>query len=107
MSTTLKKEQAYLQEEAGKLKKAFEAIKKFFSKEFLWVLGVFLLALPLALTLTYLVENYTSKSFQNAILTNLKGNSLFYGAYLFSIAGIYLSRMVSGAIYNLTNTPKA
>tara|TARA_B100000780_G_C20971775_1_gene388023 strand:- start:202 stop:525 length:324 start_codon:yes stop_codon:yes gene_type:complete len=107
MSVTLEKEQAALMKEEGKLKKLFKAIKKLFAKEFLWVLFILLLALPMALTITYVIETYGPKAFLAVINNFLDGKPIFIGAYGVSIAGIYFSRTVIGAIKTLTDKPKS
>ncbi|MBD78267.1 MAG: hypothetical protein CL840_05040 [Crocinitomicaceae bacterium] len=99
--TTLAKEQAALAKGQGKLKKFLAAVKKLFAKEFLWVLAILLLALPMATIFTYLLQKYAPKPIMDDILGYLKGTSLFIAAYAFSIAGIYFTRTVVGAIETL------
>lgn len=106
-SATLAKDKAALAKEEGKLKKLLAAIKKLFAKEFLWVLVVLLLGLPLALTITYVVETYGSEDIINMIKKILEGKPLFIGAYAVSLAGIYFTRTVVGAIKLMANKPKS
>ena len=98
MSGVIAKEQAALTQEAGKLKKLFAAIKKFFAKEFLWVLFVLLFGLPSALIITYVLETYCSEKLLAVINELLQGKPTFVGAYALSLAGIYFTRTVVGAI---------
>lgn len=105
MSSITKKEQAAFKESEAKLFKFLKVVKKFISKEFLWVLFIFILALPLALIIVYGIEKYTSKIVQESIIELLDGNPLFIGSYVFSIGGIYFSRMVVGAIKTLVEKP--
>ena len=107
MSVSLAKEQAALTKDAGKLKGILVSIKKLFAKEFLWVLFILLLALPLALAINYILETYSPEALLTIINNLLEDNSLFAGAYALSIAGIYFTRTVVGAIKTLTEKPKS
>jgi len=107
MSGSLAKEQAALMKDAGKLKKIFAAIKKLLAKEFLWVLFILLLALPLGLALKHILETYCPKKQLEIINKALNKNQLFIAAYGVSIAGIYFTRTVVGAIKTLTEKPKS
>lgn len=106
-SKTLTSQKALLAKEEGKLKKLLVAIKKLFAKEFLWVLLVLLLGLPLALIITYILETYASEQILEMTTKILKDKPLFMGAYLLSLVGIYFTRTVVGAIHLLTNKPKS
>ena len=66
-SATIAKEKAALAQEEGKLKKLIATIKKFFAKEFLWVLFVLLLGLPIGLIITYIIETYGSEKIMEMI----------------------------------------
>ncbi|MBL1232860.1 MAG: hypothetical protein COA31_009080 [Flavobacteriales bacterium] len=106
-SATIAKEKAALAQEEGKLKKLIAAIKKFFAKEFLWVLFVLLLGLPIGLIITYIIETYGSEKIMEMINKLLNGKPLFIGAYAVSLAGIYFTRTVVGAINLMANKPKS
>lgn len=105
MNPELEKEVAAFKEGEGKLKKLFASIKKLISKEFLWVLVVLLLGLPLALILTYLFETHASEEMLVMTKKILEGNPLFIGAYMICLGGIYFTRMVVGAIKTATKKP--
>lgn len=106
-SVTLAKEQAALMEEEGKLLKLFKAVKKILAKEFLLVLFILLLALPLGLVLTYIIETYGGESILNTINQITDEVPLFITAYSICIAGIYFSRTIIGAISTLTDKSKS
>ncbi|KJS05769.1 MAG: hypothetical protein VR77_01515 [Flavobacteriales bacterium BRH_c54] len=106
-SATIAKEKAALAQEEGKLKKLIATIKKFFAKEFLWVLFVLLLGLPIGLIITYIIETYSSEKIMEMINKLLNGKPLFIGAYAVSLAGIYFTRTVVGAINLMANKPKS
>lgn len=106
-SRTLTSQKALFVKEEGKLKKLLVAIKKLFAKEFLWVLLVLLLSLPLALIITYIIETYASEQILRMITEILKDKPLFMGVYLLSLVGIYFARTVVGAINLLTIKPKS
>lgn len=96
MSVTIAKQQAALAKEAGKLKKLAKVVKKFLAKEFLWVLTVVVLAVPLAIILIYLAQKLPEGLVD---LNKLKEDkSMFTVFYLVSIVGIYFTRAVVGAI---------
>ena len=103
MSTPLEKERATLTKEEGKLKKVFAEIKKFFAKEFLWVLFVLLLALPISLIITYVMETYLSEAIKTDIDDLLDGIPPGVVAYAISLAGIYFTRAVVAAIKTVTD----
>jgi hypothetical protein len=103
MSVALAKKKAALIKDEGKLMKLFKVIKKLFAKEFLWILLILLLALPIALIITYVLEAYGPEVFLITINKLLEGKPIFIVAYGVSIAGIYFSRIVLGAIKTLTN----
>jgi len=98
MSGALAKEKAAAAKELGKLKKLLTSIKKFFAKEFLWILFVALTALPIAFLLKYMLEPYTDEEMLIKIKEILKGKSLLTGTYILSVAGIYFTRTIIGAI---------
>lgn len=103
MSTAIAKDQVALMKAEGKLKKFFKAVKKLFAKEFLWVLFIALLALPLALILNYILATYGSDNVLTMVKELLGNNPLFTGAYGICVAGIYFTRTIVGSIKTLTN----
>lgn len=81
-------------------------MKKFFAKEFLWLLLTLVLALPLTfLLLTGMDIVSKERSFvdQEKVFVI----ELFLLAYAVNIGGIYLVRMVIGAIKVLATQPPA
>lgn len=102
MSGVLAKEQAALAKQVGTITKLFLAIKKILAKEFLWILFATVLSLPLALIITYLLKKYAPSTLLDLILQLLPGIPLFIDAFALSIAGIYFTRTVVGAIQTLT-----
>jgi hypothetical protein len=105
MSGILANEKAALAKEGGKLKKIFEAVKKFMAKEFLWVLFVALLALPIAFVITYVLENYVME-LATLVKNYINGKPLILASYILSIAGIYFTRAIVGAINTLAKKPE-
>ncbi len=87
-----------IKEEEGKLKKLLKAIKKLIAGEFLWILFIVIVSIPLALIIHYLAFKYMPGEVINTICEILDGNSLLLGSYALSIAGIYFSRAIVGAI---------
>jgi len=107
MSAMLTADKATLTKGEGKMKKLFASIKKLFAKEFLWMLFILLLGLPLALIASYLTETYASAKILTEIDKLLGEYSLFDGFYLLSLVGIYFTRVVVGAIKTMINKPKS
>lgn len=109
MSTAIAKDQAALMKAEGKLKKLFKAVKKLFAKEFLWVLFIALLALPLALILNYVLTTYVSATIvtklENMLKEILGDDTTFTGAYGVSVAGIYFTRTIIGSMKSLIDKP--
>ena len=105
-SKTLMHQKGSLAKDEGKLKKGLKALKKIFAKEFLWVLFILLLGLPLALIATYIVETYASEKISNVIARILGGKPTFIGAYIISLIGIYFTRVVVGALNSLGHKSK-
>jgi len=101
MSPTMSKTKAALAADEGKLKKLLKAIKKLLAKEFLWVLIILLLGIPLAFIMMYLLESLASENTIKAMCDVLNGASLYAGCYIISLAGIYFTRMTVGAIKTL------
>lgn len=106
-SATITNQKAALAKEEGKLKKMIVAIKIFFAKEFLWVLFVLLLGLPIGLIITYIIETYGTEKMMEIIDKLLNGKPLFIGSYAVSLAGIYFTRTVVGAINLMVVKPKS
>jgi len=103
MSEAVSKGKAAIAEEAGKLEKLLKAIKKLIAKEFLWVLFVLLVSIPLALIVEYLLCKIgDSEVVVDPLMSLIDGYSLFMMSYGVSIAGFYFARMVVGAIKTLT-----
>ena len=102
MSESVAKGKEALAAEEGKLMKLLKAVKKIVAKEFLWVLFIALMSIPLALIMKYLVETYASGKTIAAICEALDGITLAVGCYAVSIAGFYFARTVVGAIKTLT-----
>jgi hypothetical protein len=103
MSETVSKGKAALAEGEGKLKKLLKAIKKLFAKEFLWVLLVLLVSIPLALVVEYLLCQIGDSAVAvDPLMSLVEGYSLFMVSYAVSIAGFYFARTVVGAIKTLT-----
>lgn len=105
MSITLENEKAALAKDEGKVKKLFAAVKKFFAKEFLWLLFALLLALPIALIMTYIIETYVAADTRMKLIELSEGKTLFLSAYALSLAGIYFTRTVAAAIRTVVKKP--
>ena len=101
MSVNLGKEQAALTKEVGKLKKIFDAIKKFLAKEFLWVLLALIIGLPVALVITYVINNYAPEELKTIVDNYLNGKPTLVGAYALSLVGIYFARTLAGVLKTL------
>ncbi len=83
--------------EKSKLTKLFSAIKKLLAKEFLWIVGILLLSLPLALIGNYLIAKFTPSLLP--VIGSIPGNgSSLIGSYEISVAGLYFSRAIAGSI---------
>lgn len=106
MSNTLAQEKANLAKDEGIIKKLFASIQKLFAKEFLWVVFVLILGLPLGLTITYLIQHLASLQIKNAILEIIHHKPLFIACYVFSLVGIYFTRTVIGAIDMMVHKSK-
>jgi hypothetical protein len=96
-----------MQAQEGMLLKIFKALKKFISKEFLWVLFVILLALPLTLMTHYFIKKHVYEEAMKIVDAISKGASLFTVNLFVNMAGIYLARAVSGALETLSSKPKS
>lgn len=104
MSVSIAAAQGALKEEEGKLKKLIKSLKKLVSKEFLMMLLILLLALPLALITYYLVDTYgfSDAGRKAAICKALGDKPLWLGSFVLNVVGIYSARMVAGAIKQMT-----
>lgn len=87
-----------IKEEEGKLKKLLKAIKKIIAGEFLWLLFIAIISIPIALAIRYLLLTYATDEMIEVIHKILEGNSILIGCYALSVAGIYFSRAIVGAI---------
>jgi len=106
MSAGLEKAKASVAAEEGKLKKLLKAIKKLIAKEFLWVLAVLLLSVPLSLLLNQAYNRFATVEIKNAVAELLEGNSIDLATYVVSIAGVYFTRMTVGAIQTVIKKEK-
>jgi len=102
MSGALSKRKAALAAEEGKLKKLLKLIKKIMAKEFLWVLFILLMSIPLSLILEHLITTYASCDIIEYVYDVLEGDYLLESSYIVSVAGFYFSRTLIGAIKTLT-----
>jgi len=102
MSDAVAKGKAALEADEGKLKKLLKAIKKLLAGEFLWALFIVVVSLPLALALEHVIAEYATGESIAAFCELIGGYSLFMGAYGISIAGLYFTRTIVGAIKTLT-----
>lgn len=102
MSGALSKRKAALAAEEGKLKKLLKLIKKIMAKEFLWVLFILLMSIPLSLILEHLISTYASCDIIEYVYDVLEGDYLLESSYIVSVAGFYFSRTLIGAIKTLT-----
>ncbi len=87
-----------IKEEEGKLKKLLKAIKKIIAGEFLWLLFIAIISIPIALAIRYLFLKYATEAMIETIVYILEGNSILVGSYALSVVGIYFSRAIVGAI---------
>lgn len=87
-----------IKEEEGTFKKLLKAIKKIVAGEFLWILFIAILSIPIALVIHYLGFKYATGKMIQTICDILDGNSLLLGSYALSVAGIYFSRIIIGAV---------
>jgi hypothetical protein len=106
MSTTLTQEKANLAKDEGILKKVFAAIQKLFAKEFLWILFLLILGLPMGLILTFVIQHFASTEVRNIIQEIIKNTPLFIACYLLSLIGFYFTRIIVGAIEMLVKKTK-
>ena len=102
MSGALSKRKAALAAEEGKLKKLLKLLKKIMAKEFLWVLFILLMSIPLSLILKHLINTYASCDLIEYVYDVLEGDYLLESSYIVSVAGFYFSRTLIGAINTLT-----
>lgn len=98
--SSLAEQQAALTKEKGKITKFFKSLKKFISKEFLWILIALVLGLPLAFLFFHL-STFLPAEIIKEIDTFLDTTPRFVAAYAFSLVGIYFTRSVIGSIETL------
>ena len=106
MSSGLERAKASAAAEEEKFKKLLKAIKKGVAKEFLWVLAILLLSVPLSLVLKYGYDKLATIEIKNTVTEILEGNSMALASYMVSIAGIYFTRMTMGAIQTVLKKEK-
>lgn len=102
-----------LKKDSGKLKKLYATIKKAVAKEFLWILLVLGISIPLALILQYIIS-LDAKILNAKIAEDLQdleniiapNQPAFWVLYTITVAGIYFTRMVVGAIKTQLNDKK-
>lgn len=102
MSLSIQKEQAALAKEEGKLKKFLKSVQKFFAKEFLLIVLILLIALPVALFLDLAYDAFASEALKDKIDQLIGDVPLYIWWYIIATIGCYFSRMVIGAIQSLT-----
>ena len=87
----------------SKLLKIFKAIKKFVAKEFLLILIIVIVSIPLA----YMLELELTKKapdLMEALLKTFQGSGSFMILYTLCVAGLYFSRVVLGALQTLVKS---
>lgn len=107
MSATLAQEKANLAKDTGMVKKFLKTIQKFFAKEFLWVLFLLILGLPMGLVVTFMIQHFASPQVFQVIQAIIKDTPLFIASYLFSLVGFYFTRTIIGAIEMMVNKSKS
>lgn len=106
MSTAHSQEKATLEKDTGMLIKIFTAIHKLIAKEFLWIILILGLGLPMGLFFTYVIPFFASEEVLLVLQEILKDIPLFIPCYILSLMGIYFTRTVIAAIKLLINKPK-
>ena len=102
-----------LKQDSGKLKKLYATIKKAVAKEFLWMLLVLGISIPLALILQYIISK-DAKILSAELAKDLNDlenilapeQPAFWVLYTITVAGIYFTRLVAGAIKTQLNDKK-
>ncbi|TNE53997.1 MAG: hypothetical protein EP338_08895 [Bacteroidetes bacterium] len=103
--STLSQEQKAFEAEEGKLMKFLKKVKKALSKEFLYLLTILLISLPLSYFALSLFQK-KAPNFVMALQKSFPGTSLYLIFLLGCGAGLYFSRMVLGAVQSATK-PKS
>lgn len=101
----------HLKKDAGILKKLMASIKKALAKEFLWILIILAISIPIALILQYIIS-LDAKLLQTELSKNIKAvatelypkQPTFRLLYTLSVTGIYFSRLVTAAIKTQLNS---
>ncbi|WP_417873735.1 hypothetical protein [Xanthomarina gelatinilytica] len=78
--------------------KVIGVIVKFFAKEFLWVFGILLIGIPLAFVFVYVIDAYSEDSIKTELYGLTDKIPLILIAYIYSVLGVYFTRMVVSAI---------
>lgn len=94
-----------IKKESDKIKKIYAAVKKAISKEFLWLLFVTLVCIPISLTIAYIIS-VDAEIINKKLAEEIEGISeiitidqpAFRVLYAICFLGIYFSRMVVSAI---------
>jgi len=74
-------------------------IAKFFAKEFLWVVLVLVIALPLSALFVYLIQAINGTGGLKSELNNIASDVPFIViSYIYASAGIYFTRIVVSSI---------
>ncbi|GAA3591227.1 hypothetical protein Q4Q39_15865 [Flavivirga amylovorans] len=91
--------------ESGTIKKMFTAVKKAVSKEFLWILFIMAISIPIALVISYIIRSEAeilsesvSQEIEEVSEIITSQQPLFRVVYGICALGIYFSRMVMTAI---------
>lgn len=84
------------------IKKIFAFLAKLFAKEFLWLIAVFILSIPLSILLSALSKHisFEKQSVHDGILLELKNSRMMCSAffYILSFACIYFFRVVRSSL---------
>ncbi len=106
-------EEKAVKQDIGKAKKILKVVKKALSKEFLWLLFVVIISIPIALTISYLitsdihvVNKEVSHEIQEVSKIITEEDSLFRVVYGICVMGLYFSRMVVAAVKNALEAKK-
>ena len=107
MSASIQKEQAALKKEGGKLVKFLTAAKKLIAKEFLIVLVLAIIAIPVGYFLYLLFQVFASTDLKQTIAGITGDVPLYIWWYMLGFIGCYFTRTVVGAIASLIKKPSA
>lgn len=102
-----------LQQDTGKFKKILKMVQKTVSKEFLWILFVVILSIPLALIVSYIISTdakwinaQVAKDFEEVAQIISTQHPRFTVVFGLCAAGIYFARMVTAAVKNMLEDKK-